>query len=540
MKFIAKVEGEVNAQAQIGEGVNVDALLNSVEDYNTITNKPSINGVILVGNKTSTELGLPDYEKIGVLRYEDQEYPITDLRLDYSGSGGLGIIYLNENEEYEVVYLPDGASLERVEEEIPTKTSDLQNDSGFITSAALPTKTSDLQNDSGFITSSALPTKTSDLQNDSGFITISDVPTKTSDLQNDSDFVADASYVHTDNNYTDADEAKVAALGNWALSNEPGGVAKKTSGILFGQVDDTSTSTEFTATVGGFTELYDGLCVYLMNGVVSSASGFTLNINNTGDLPVYTTLSAASRGTTIFNINYSMLFIYNSKRVSGGCWDIFYGYDSNTNTIGYQLRTNSQTLPMKEVVYRYRLLFTAADGKGFVPANSSNSTNATAKRNVTQSVIDPFAPIYYYGTTASVAVDSRPSTSYLWQQYNITLGYSFNRTGAALTLTPYEPVYLKCEPQSSGGVVIDPDTPYVQSLPTTADGKVYLFLGICTAATTIEILPYHPVYYYVNGGISLWTGEEKITSSTVANFEIVNGDLIVTDKNGNTHTIAMS
>lgn len=36
---------------------------------------------------------------------------------------------------------------------IPTATSDLNNDSGFITSAALPTKVSDLTNDTGFITS---------------------------------------------------------------------------------------------------------------------------------------------------------------------------------------------------------------------------------------------------------------------------------------------------------------------------------------------------------------------------------------------------
>lgn len=59
---------------------------------------------------------------------------------------------------------------------VPTKTSQLQNDSGFITSAAIPevpTKTSDLTNDSGFITSAAIPT----------------VPTKTSQLQNDSNFV---------------------------------------------------------------------------------------------------------------------------------------------------------------------------------------------------------------------------------------------------------------------------------------------------------------------------------------------------------------
>lgn len=91
---------------------------------------------------------------------------------------------------------------------IPTKTSDLTNDSGFVTSASIPTKTSDLTNDSGFITdadvpviddtttsatkvwssdkvsselsgkadSSAVPTKTSQLTNDSGFITSADVP----------------------------------------------------------------------------------------------------------------------------------------------------------------------------------------------------------------------------------------------------------------------------------------------------------------------------------------------------------------------------
>ena len=38
------------------------------------------------------------------------------------------------------------------------------------------------------------------------------VPTKTSDLTNDSNFVADASYVHTDNNYSTNDKNKVADL----------------------------------------------------------------------------------------------------------------------------------------------------------------------------------------------------------------------------------------------------------------------------------------------------------------------------------------
>lgn len=65
---------------------------------------------------------------------------------------------------------------------IPTKTSDLTNDSGFITEADIPTKTSDLENDSGFITEADVPTKTSDLENDSGFITIEDVPATSLDF----------------------------------------------------------------------------------------------------------------------------------------------------------------------------------------------------------------------------------------------------------------------------------------------------------------------------------------------------------------------
>lgn len=43
--------------------------------------------------------------------------------------------------------------------ELPTKTSELSNDSGFITSSDVPTKTSDLTNDSGFITSADIITK---------------------------------------------------------------------------------------------------------------------------------------------------------------------------------------------------------------------------------------------------------------------------------------------------------------------------------------------------------------------------------------------
>lgn len=142
---------------------------------------------------------------------------------------------------------------------IPTKTSQLTNDSNFVVSSNLasvatsgsytdlsnkptiPTKTSELTNDSNFVPSSSLatvatsgsyndlsntptiPTKTSDLTNDSNFVSSSSlatvatsgsysdlsnkptIPTKTSDLTNDSNFVSSSSLatVATSGSYTD-------------------------------------------------------------------------------------------------------------------------------------------------------------------------------------------------------------------------------------------------------------------------------------------------------------------------------------------------
>jgi hypothetical protein len=305
-------------------------------------------------------------------------------------------------------------------------------------------------------------------------------PTKTSDLVNDGSD-GSAAYLETDE------------------------TAYKTASIPYGACDLSSTTTAYTATVPGVTELRDGVCMWLKNGVATSAAGFTIDINGLGAKPVYNNMAAAGRETTIWNANYTMFFVYDSTRVEGGCWILYRGYNSDNNTIGYQLRTNSYSLPMTSIVYRYRLLFTSADGEHFVPSNNSTSTNATASRTVCQDPIDPFGNIVYYSATASVAAGSRPSATSLWSQYTIALGYSFNRTGAALVLTLWKPVYIKCAPQSDGSAIIDSTTPYVQDLPSTEDGKIYIFLGIAYTTANIELSQNHPVYYYKDGQIRLWT-----------------------------------
>ena len=291
----------------------------------------------------------------------------------------------------------------------------------------------------------------------------------------------------------------------YAASETSGGPATRTNGLPYGVVDGTSTGTAFTVTISGVTTLYDGLCILVKNNVIASKADCTLNVNGLGAKRIHYNTAANSQITTQWSATMTAMFYYDSTRnSSAGAWVMFYGYDSNTNTIGYQIRSNSSSLPMTSIVYRYRLLFTSADGTKFVPANNSTSTNATSARTVCQDKIDPFGRIVYYGTTASVAAGSRPSAANLWDMYAFTLGYSFQKS-PNYVLTLWKPVYLKCAPQTDGSAIIDSTTPFVQDLPTTEDGKIYIHLGVAYSETQIELLLHHPVYRYKDGMIRQYT-----------------------------------
>lgn len=118
-------------------------------NYTDLSNKPQINNVELVGNKSLSDIGV-------------QQTVISETE--------------PMDDSVEVWIDPSGDSVT-----VPTKTSDLTNDSGFITNSVNDltnyTKTSDL---SSVATSGSyndlsnkptVPTKTSDLTNDSNFLT---------------------------------------------------------------------------------------------------------------------------------------------------------------------------------------------------------------------------------------------------------------------------------------------------------------------------------------------------------------------------------
>lgn len=95
--------------------------------------------------------------------------------------------------------------------------------------------------------------------NNSGQLTANvSVPTKTSDLTNDSNFVSDASYIHTDSNYTSAEKIKLNRIA------DPGDIAYlqsyNASGILSGM--DPEFVKDYVPTYSQNPNLYAGYIFY--------------------------------------------------------------------------------------------------------------------------------------------------------------------------------------------------------------------------------------------------------------------------------------
>jgi hypothetical protein len=47
---------------------------------------------------------------------------------------------------------------------------------------------------------------------------------------------------------------------------------------------------------------------------------------------------------------------------------------------------------------------------------------------------------------------------------------------------------------------------FTQTLPSTADGKIYIFLGIAYSATAMELRAEHPVYWHDGTALRIWNG----------------------------------
>lgn len=122
-------------------------------DYRNLSNLPQINGVELVGNKSLSTIGIASETALAAVK-TTADGAIQDVKVNGTS-------------------VKSGTTADVV---VPTKTSDITNDSGFITASDIPAAPVTSVNGQTGAVNIAIPDSTSDLTNDSGFITASGAP----------------------------------------------------------------------------------------------------------------------------------------------------------------------------------------------------------------------------------------------------------------------------------------------------------------------------------------------------------------------------
>src|SRR5574344_269913 len=243
-----------NSWIAIKHGTNVSGSgSGATKNYNDLTNKPSINSVTLSGNKTTSDLNISYNDLTNKLTAGSNISISSDNIISSTATGTITDVLQNGTS----VVTNGVASVT-----VPTKTSQLTNDSNYITSAQAPVQSvdgltgtvvlSDVKYVSQTLTTAqqtqaranigagtssfsgsytdltnkpTIPSKTSELTNDSGFITASQAPVqsvngKTGTVVLTQDDVSSGStYVQTENNFTDSDVTKLSGIAAGAQVN---------------------------------------------------------------------------------------------------------------------------------------------------------------------------------------------------------------------------------------------------------------------------------------------------------------------------------
>lgn len=212
------------------------------------------------------------------------------------------------------------------------------------------------------------------------------------------------------------------------------------------------------------------------------------------------------------------VFIYN-----GTNWILTNAdYNTNDNTLGYQIRVNNGTYVASRALYRYKMLF-QKDETTLIPIDGTNYTAATTVTNRATITQEPFLinGLYtYYNATATVNANAAISATYDMFQHPLDLRYTFN-TGS--TLTTNKDVYLVAQPSTDGihATLRNPSAtgtnasaqatgasagPITQTLPNSDDGYIYIRLGHAYSTYQLALDIYHPVYWYKGGRLELYSG----------------------------------
>ena len=291
--------------------------------------------------------------------------------------------------------------------------------------------------------------------------------------------------------------------------------------LIVGTHGTTATAT-WTGTSTVLTEIKAGTRIqYKLSS--AGASNVTLNLTlkggtTTGAKPVYF-LNTTRLGTQ-YGVNAIVDLIYD-----GSAWRVLNPY-TNSNTVGTY---GGAVKAGANGVKNYSLVMRDTETT-WVSLTTTAGTGTSKNRYTGKLYPDK---VMYMGSNSAYASGATTGTCY--EALGVNLQYS---TNCGSTLTSGRAVYLVGTLDSDGMFTLDA-TWWTQTIPTTADGKTYIYLGLAYSTTNIYLVPENTLYQYFEGAFRTLREIEEMKAAKVADnyLSADNTGIMVADMtDGNTYT----
>ena len=274
------------------------------------------------------------------------------------------------------------------------------------------------------------------------------------------------------------------------------------------------TQTAATPSFTGITEdssLYDGKCINYYLPYAGTSAGDTLNLTladgtTTGAKQIY--LIGTTKLTTHFVAGQIFMMTYSATKDAWYCGN----YDSNSNTYDRILHNSS-------------VKAASAITKSFlIVGDSAGYKNITAN-----ATFDITYPILF--ASAAFAANATVKTT-----YDIYPDVNLATIKSGWTGTQYAVVFLVGT--LSGKTFTIDSTIFTTTVPSTADGKVYIPLGVMSTTTTVYFSPINELFEYKNGSFKLYDPTVITTGTTNGTISVNGTEVAVAGLNTGAYEVA--
>lgn len=290
-------------------------------------------------------------------------------------------------------------------------------------------------------------------------------------------------------------------------------IARNNIGTEFPIIYGTQTATTGAWTgVAPFDSLVDGQKIlYFLPFAGSGNATLDLTLpdgSTTGAKNVY--YASATRMTTHYGagnfipLTYHVNFQWGTSTTKYTGW---WAFSDRTTDIANNVQVSSLRLKAgANGIFGSTLVMRTGDGL-YESIVTSRTTATTKTKNPSGFYLDE---IFSYGGSDTITSGNTTNTGYLYRQVNNT-DFRYN-SNCGSTLVANKPIYLVG--RITNGLFYLSDVWWTQTLPTTQDGRVYIYIGEACGTVNYCLSNNHHIFHFINGSIEPYVN----LNNTLANF----------------------